>query len=139
MKPNKYYTYLLSYWYNYGRAKLTMVKALLESLAPITLLSGKISPSHLRVPLPDGTSAPIPTLRDKDASLMLNIYFGPTSGRGTHFCKMAKKGFRQADWIKSRPLPPDLAWKSFTNQLQPGMMWGITTIVMLASRLPKQF
>ncbi len=70
--------------------KLRMVRALPVSIAPITLPSGEIAPSHLRVPLPDGTSAPIPALLNKDASLMLSIYFSPTSGGGTHICKMAK-------------------------------------------------
>ena len=111
MKPEKCYAYFLSYWYDCGHSKLRTVRALLASIASITLLSGKIAPSHLRVTLPDGTLAPIPTLRNKDASLMLGMYFGPTSGGGTHICKMAKKGFIWADQIKSHPLPPDLAWK----------------------------
>ncbi len=121
MKPEKCYAYFLSYWYNCGRAKLRMVRALPASIAPITLPSGKIALSHLRVPLPDGTSAPIPTLHNEDASLMFSIYFGHTSGNGTHIHKMAKKGFVCADQIKTRSLPPNLVWKSFTHQLQPGM------------------
>jgi hypothetical protein len=72
-------------------SKLRTVKALPESIAPITLPSGKVAPSHLRVPLPGGTPAPIPTLRNKDASLMLGIYFGPTPGGGTYIRKMAKQ------------------------------------------------
>jgi hypothetical protein len=91
MKPEKCYAYFLSYWYDHGRAKLRTVKSLPESIAPITLPSGDIAPSHLRVLLPDGTSAPIPTLRNNHASLMLGIYFGPTSGGGTHICEMAKR------------------------------------------------
>jgi hypothetical protein len=83
---------------------LRTVKALPESIAPITLLSGKIAPSHLRVSLPDGTSAPILTLCNEDAPLMPGIYFGPTFGNGTHIRKMVKKGFIWADWIKSHPL-----------------------------------
>ncbi len=139
MKPEKCYAYFLSYWYNRGRAKLRTVRALPALIAPITFPPGKIAPSHLRVPLPDGTLAPIPTLCSKDATLMLGIYFGPTSGGGTHICKMAKKGFIWAGQIKSCPLPPDLAWEGFTHQLQPGMMWGIATIVMSPHRLLKQF
>jgi hypothetical protein len=91
MKLEKYYAYFLSYWYDCRWAKLRTVKALPDSIAPITLPSGEIAPSHLRVPLPGGTSAPIPTLQNEQASLMLGIYFGPTSGGGTHICKMAKK------------------------------------------------
>jgi hypothetical protein len=87
MKPEKCYAYFLSYCYNHEGAKLRTV----SSIAPITLPSGKIAPSHLRVPLTEGTLAPIPTLCNKDVSLMLGIYFGPTSGGSTHICKMAKK------------------------------------------------
>jgi hypothetical protein len=81
-----------------------MDKALLESIAPITLLSGKITPSHLRVPLPDGTSAPLPTLCNKDASLMFGIYFGPTSWQYTHL-QNGKKRFHMGrlDQITSTP------------------------------------
>ncbi len=124
MKPDKFYAYFLSYWYDCGREKLRPVKALPDSIAPITLPSGEIAPSHLKVPLPDGTSALIPTLRNKHASSMLGMNFGPTSGGGTHICEMAKKGYTWADRIRSHPLSPNLAWKSFTPQLQPGMMWG---------------
>jgi hypothetical protein len=70
---------------------------------------------------------------------MLSIYFDPTSGSGMHICKMVKIGFIWADWIKSRPLPPNLAWKSFTHQLQPGMIWGIATVVTSPHKLLKQF
>jgi hypothetical protein len=70
---------------------------------------------------------------------MIGIYFGPTSGSGTHIHEMAKKGFIWADWIKSCPLPPDLAWKSLTYQLQPGMILGIATIDMSPHRLLEQF
>jgi hypothetical protein len=73
MKPEKCYAYFLSYWYNRGWAKLRTVKALSDSIAPITLPSGKIAPSHSRVPLPDDMPAPIPTLRNEHASLMLGI------------------------------------------------------------------
>ncbi len=139
MKPEKCYTYFLSYWYNRGRAKLRTVKSLPKSIAPITLSSGKIALPHLRVPLPNGTSAPIPTLRNNHVSLMLSIYFGPTSGGGTHIRKMAKKGYTWADQMRSQPLSPNLAWKSFTLQLQPGMMWGIATIIMSPHKLSKQF
>jgi hypothetical protein len=37
---------------------------------------------------------------------------------------MAHKGFSWAAWMTSRPLPQDLAWKSFTHQLQLGMILG---------------
>jgi hypothetical protein len=135
MKPDKCYAYFLSYWYDHGCAKLRTVWALLKSIAPITLPSGKISPLHLRVPLPDGTTALIPTLRNDDASFMLGIYFGPTSSGGKHIREMARKGYVWADRLRSRPLSPALAWQSFTQKLQPGMMWGIATVVMSPKKI----
>jgi hypothetical protein len=101
MKPKKCYTYFLSYWYDHGRKKLRTVKALPDSIAPITHLSDDIAPSHMRVPLPDSTSAPIPTLQNKHASLMLGIYFCPTSGSSTHIRETAKKGYRWSNHIRS--------------------------------------
>ncbi len=105
----------------------------------ITQPSGKIAPLHLRGPLPDGTTAPLPTLRNNDASVMLRIYFGPTSGRGKHVCEMAWKGYVWADRLRSRLLPHALAWQSFTQQLQLGMMWGITTVVTSPQKPLGQF
>jgi hypothetical protein len=139
MKPDKCYPYFLSYWYDHGHAKLRTVCALPNLIAPITLPSGKIAPLHLRVPLPDGTTAPIPTLRNDDASLMLGMYFGLTFGVGKHVCEMAQKGYVWANRMRSCPLLPALAWQSFTHQLHPGMMWDIATIVMSPKRLMDQF
>jgi hypothetical protein len=107
MKPEKCYAYFLSYWYNRGREKLRTVKALPDSVAPITLPSGKTAPSHLRVPLLNGMSAPIPTLRNEHVSLMLGIYFGLTSGSSTHIQEMAKKVMRS-------PTESDLACSHLT-------------------------
>ncbi len=109
MKPDKCYTYFLFYWYDRGRAKLRIVRALPNSIAPIILPSEKIGSLHLKVPLPDGTTAPIPILRNHDASLMLGIYFGPTSGGGKHVREMARKGYVWANRLRSCPLPPALA------------------------------
>ncbi len=139
MKPDKCYVYFLSYWYDLGRAKLRTINALPGSIASITLPNGVIAPSHLRVPLPDGTAAPIPTLRNEDASLMLGVWAGPASGGSKHIREMARKGYTWADRMKSRPLPTNLAWKSFNHQLQLGMMWGITTVVMSPLKLLEQF
>jgi hypothetical protein len=105
----------------------------------IALANGTTAPSHMRVPLPDGTSAPIPTLRNEDASFMLGIGVGPASGGTTHVREMARKGYNWVDRMKSRPLPHDLAWRSFIHQLQPGIMWGITTVVMSPLKLLEQF
>jgi hypothetical protein len=104
----------------------------------ITMPDGTIAPSHLRVPLPDGTSEPIPTLKNKETSLMLGVNWGPLSGGSTHVGETAKKGYNWADQMRSRPLLHNLAWKSFNLQLQPGMMWGIASIVMSPQKLLAQ-
>ncbi len=84
MKPEKCYAYFLSYWYDKGQGNLRMIRSLPSPSAYITLSNGTIAPCHLKVPLTDGASAPIPTLDSEKASLMLGVYFGPLSGGGTH-------------------------------------------------------
>jgi hypothetical protein len=56
MKPEKCYAYFLSFWFDKGRAKLRTRNALPTPSSLITMPDGSIAPSHLRVPLPDGTS-----------------------------------------------------------------------------------
>ena len=139
MKPEKCYAYFLLYWYDKGRAKMRTIGTLPTPTALITMPDGSSAPSHLRVPLPDGSSAPIPTLRNNNTSLMLGVHWSPTSGGGTHVVEMAKKGYNWADRMRSRPLPYDLAWRSFNLQLQPGMSWGICTVVMPPKKILAQF
>jgi hypothetical protein len=47
MKPDKCYACFLFYWFDGSRVKLRTIKALPDSIAPITLPTGKIAPSHL--------------------------------------------------------------------------------------------
>jgi hypothetical protein len=135
MIPEKCYAYFLSYWFDKGRAKLRTP----TPSALITIPDGSTALSHLRVPLPDGTSASIPTLRNEETSLMLGVHWSPSSGGNVHVNEMAKKGYNWADRMKSHLLPHDLAWKSFNHQLQLGMMWGIATVVMPPQKLLAQF
>jgi hypothetical protein len=109
MKPEKCYAYFLSYSYDNGRARLRPIRSLPPQSGYVTLTNGTTAPSHMRVPLPDVTSAPIPTLRNEDASLMLGVWVGPASSGVTHVQEMARKGYNWADRIKSHPLPHDLA------------------------------
>jgi hypothetical protein len=138
MKPEKCYNYFLLYWHDKGQAKLRIIRSLPTLSAYITLSNGTIARSHLKVPLTDGASAPIPTLNSEEASLMLGVYFGPLSGGSTHIWEMAHNGFSWADQMTLCPLPHDLAWNSFAHQLQLGMMWGIATVVMPPLKLLEQ-
>jgi hypothetical protein len=96
----------------------------------IPQLEGLALPLHLRVPLPNGTSAPIPTLPPTSASLMPGVWFG-TSSRGTkHILEMCRRGHIWADKLHARPLTHLEAWTSFSLQLYPGMVWGLSTVVL---------
>jgi hypothetical protein len=138
MKPEKCYANFLLYWFDKGRANMGTISSLPAPLAFITMPDGSIAPSHLRFLLPDGTSEPIQTLKNKETSPMLGVNWGPSSGGGTHVREIAKKGYNWADRMRSCPLPHDLAWKSFNLQLQLGMTWGIATVVMPPQKLLAQ-
>jgi hypothetical protein len=99
-------------------------------LAYIPQLIGPPLPSHMTVPLLNGTAAPIPTLPPTVESLMLRIWFGPASQGTKNIAEMCQKGIDWADRLYSRPLPHSEAWTSFTLQLFSGMSWGISTVVL---------
>ena len=139
MKLEKCYAYFLSFWLDKGKAKLRTINAIPTPSSLITMPDGSTAPSHLRVPLPDGTSAPIPTLSNEETSLMLGVHWSPSSAGNVHIKEMAKKGYNWADRMRSRPLPHEFALKSFNQQLQLGMTWGITTVVMPPQKLLAQF
>jgi hypothetical protein len=48
---------------------------------------------------------------------------------------MCKKGHKWADCLHLKPLQHADAWTSFTFQLYPGMVWGITTFVLSAREI----
>jgi hypothetical protein len=118
---------------------LRTISALPTPSSIITMPNGSTAPSHLRVPLPDETSAPIPTLRNEETSLMLGVHWSPSSGGKVHVNEMATKGYNWADRMKSRHLPHALAWKSFNHQLQLGMTRGIATVVLPPQKLLENF
>jgi hypothetical protein len=110
MKPEKCYAYFLSYWFDKGRAKLRINSSLPPTpSALITMPDGSTAPSHLRVPLPDGTSVPIPTLRNEETFLMFGVHWSPSLGGNVHVNEMAKKGYNWADRMKSCSLLHNLA------------------------------
>ena len=139
IKPEKCYAYFLLYWFDKERANLRTINLLPTPSSLITMPGGSTAPSHLRVLLPDGTSAPIPTLRNEETSLMLGVHWSPSSSGNVHVNEMAMRGYIWADRMKSCPLPHDLAWKSFNHQLQPGMTWGIAIVVMPPQKPLAQF
>ena len=130
LKPEKCFAYFLTYKYSGGRPSMGTTCNLRAPTAMIPTTDAPPRPSPIRVPLPDGSSAPIPTIPPKEAMLMLGIWFGPSSRGTKHRKEMCQKGIIWTDKLHSRPLPPSEAWISFTHQLCPGMLWGIATVVL---------
>jgi hypothetical protein len=130
LKPEKCYAYFMVYRFSGGRALLGSIGTLLLPSASIPQPHGPPLPSHLTVPLPDGSSSPIPTLPPASASLMLGIWFGPSSRGTKHIQEMCRKGHDWADRLHSRPLRHAEAWISFSLQLYPGIAWGLAMVVL---------
>ena len=130
MKPEKCFAYFMTYTVLRGHHVLESLHNLPTPSSQIPQGDDDPLPSHLSVPLPDGTRAPIPTLPSSTASLMLGVWFGPASRGTKHMNEMCKKGYSWADRLSSRPLSHSDAWTSFNLQLYPGMSWGIATVVL---------
>jgi hypothetical protein len=79
MKPKKCFTYFMTYPMSKGCHSLGTIDNLPEPYALIQQNDGPPLPSHMTVPLPDGTNAPIPTLPPTTASFLLGVWFGPAS------------------------------------------------------------
>jgi hypothetical protein len=48
---------------------------------------------------------------------------------------MCRKGHIWADKLHSRPVTHSKAWTSFSLQLLPGMLWGLSTVVLSSREL----
>ena len=79
MKPEKCFAYFMIYPVTGGRHRLGTIEDLPSASTFIPQDDGQPLPSHLTVPLPNGTNSPIPTLPPTTASLMLGVWFGPAS------------------------------------------------------------
>ena len=135
MKPEKCFAYFMTYSVIRGHHVLDQIHNLPTPTSHIPQGDDDPHPSHLSVPLPDGSRAPIPTLPSSTASLMLGVWFGPASRGTKHMHEMCRKGYNWADRLSSRPLSHSDAWTSFNLQLYPGMSWGIATVVLSPQEL----
>ncbi len=88
LKPEKCYAYFMTYMYTKGRASMADITNLPTPICMLLQSEGLPLPSHITVPLPDCTLAPIPTLSTNTALLMLGIWFGPSSCRTKHMLEM---------------------------------------------------
>jgi hypothetical protein len=132
LKPEKCFAYILTYKFINGCAVMGDMRSLPSPSAMMPQNEGIPLPSHLPVPLPDDSCAPIPTIPNTTALLMLGIWHSPSSRRAKHVKEMCSKGHNWVDRLRSRPLPHSEAWISFTCRLYPGMTWGLTTVVLSA-------
>jgi hypothetical protein len=138
LRPEKCFVYLLVYKFVSVRASMGNIGTLSPPLNYNPQITGPPIQSHLTVSLPDGSTAPIPTIPTAEASLMLGIWFGPSSTGTKHVKEKCRKGFIWADKLHSCPLPPSEAWASFTLQLCPGTLWGIAMVVLSQHELYKE-
>jgi hypothetical protein len=138
LKLEKCFAYFLLYkLFVSEHASMGNIGTLSPPLNYIPHITGPPIQSHLTVPLPDGSTAPTPTIPTVEASLMLSIWFGPSSRGTTHMKEKCRKGFIWADILHSCPLPPSEAWVSFTLQLCLGMLWGIVMVILSQHELYK--
>ncbi len=97
MKPEKCVVYFLVYSFPNGRPSMGSIGNLPAPASSTPQIEGPPLPSHMTVPLPDVTPAPMPTLPPTTASLMLGIWFGPASQGTKHVAKMCQKLIDWAD------------------------------------------
>jgi hypothetical protein len=100
-KPEKCFAYFCMYTLTNGRAEMAGIENLPAPLAMILQPEGSPLPSHMTVPLPSGISALMPSLPPTEASLMLGIWFGPSSRSTKHIAEMCRKGHNWADRLHS--------------------------------------
>jgi hypothetical protein len=93
MKPEKCFAYFMTYPVVRGHHILGTIDNLPDPTALIPQADDHPLPSHMTVPLPDGTNAPILTLPPTTASLMLGVWFVPASRGTKHMYEMCKKGY----------------------------------------------
>ncbi len=137
LKPEKSYAYFLIYRFINRRALMGDIDDLPIPSRLIPQIKGFPLPSHQTVQPPNHSSAPTPTLPPSTALLMLGIWFGPSSRGKKHILEMCCKGHTWANKLHARPLSHSEAWASFTLQSNPGMLWGLSPVVLSSRKLMK--
>ena len=141
MKQPKCFVYFLTYQFSRGRARMKRRRQLPQPQCMVEIEEkGKKRqvPSHISIPQPDGSTAPIPTRDVTEATEMLGVFFKPLGDSLDHIKEMCAKGYEWADRLDLRPLPPRDAWLSFFLQLLPGISWGLLSVVMSPAKLERE-
>ena len=89
---------------------------LLEIEYEVVLLDSSTVPSHIYIPHPDGTNAPIQTHNMPEVANMLGLYFSPNGSLVDHIKKIQNKSFYWQDSLTAKPLPTRDTWLSFYMQ-----------------------
>jgi hypothetical protein len=64
---------------------------------------GKMLPSHILIPQPEGPDLPIVTHDVHTASKMLGVHFSPAGNLTTHVNNMVQKGLDWVDCLRTKP------------------------------------
>ena len=104
LKPEKCFAYILTYKFINGHAVMGDMRSLPSPSAMISQNEDTPLPSHLTVPLPDVSCAPIPTIPNTTASLTLGIWHYPSSRGAKHVKEMCSKGHNWVERLQSPTL-----------------------------------
>ncbi|KAL7534941.1 hypothetical protein ACHAXR_006173 [Thalassiosira sp. AJA248-18] len=115
-----------------SRSQLPAPSALIEVKKDGTIT---LEPSHISIPQPDGTMAPIPTVDVATATEMLGVFFAPVGNGAPHITDMREKGVKWAGRLEVQLLPICDIWLSFFLQLYPGMAYGLASSVLKPAKL----
>jgi len=124
LKEKKCSVYFMDYKNVKGRFRL---KRLDELAAPRLYImeEGKMIPSHISTPQPEGPDIPIITHDVHTASKMLGVHFSPAGNSSVHVENMVQKGLDWVDCLRTKPVSRSDAWLSFYLQLLPAISWGL--------------
>jgi hypothetical protein len=88
------------------------MKSLQDLPEPTRLIDhkGKLFPSHISIPQPDGTKAYIVTHDVTTASKVLGVHFTPAGNSTAHVESCVQKGLDWVDCIHTRPLTRSDTW-----------------------------
>ena len=138
LKPTKCSVYFLAYKFVRGRARLMSLQDLPAPSARVTE-GNQEYPSHITIPQPDGSVAPIVTHDVTTASKMLGVHFSPSGNSADHVEYIVQKGLDWLDCMRTKPLSRSDAWLSFYLQLLPGVSYGLVTVCMPPRKLDSSF
>jgi hypothetical protein len=126
LKPEKCYSYVLSYVFSRGIARLR-TKGELQSLQPLTI--------------PQNTGPPVPIrLKDcREASETLGMFTSPIGDGEAHLRKMLLRATTWSESIRSSTLHVRDRWHSLYTQLFPSVRYGLVPLMTPPTEVESAF